>query len=180
MSQPPKSAELGSVSRWLGGARRGDQEAIRRLWGRYFPLLVRLARSRLGTANDAEDVALDAFTALWKQADELRAVRDRTHLWRWLACVTVRRALDVARRESRRQSVEAERLESLASREPPAEFSAAVADLLECLPNDELRTLATAKMEGCTHEEAARRLGRSLSTIERKLQVIRLLWREVW
>jgi DNA-directed RNA polymerase specialized sigma24 family protein len=186
----------GSVSRWLGGLRQGDEEAVRQLWRRYFQPLVRLARRRLSSrvcgARDAEDVALDAFVALCNRAagrtagDPLPQLHNRTHLWKLLACFTVRRAFDLARTEDRRRRVVEDEgalgatgFDSFAGREPPPEFSAAVADLLECLPSDELRALALAKMEGCTNAEAGHRLGRSLSTIERKLQVIRVLWRNV-
>jgi DNA-directed RNA polymerase specialized sigma24 family protein len=49
---------------------------------------------------------------------------------------------------------------------------------LECLPTEELRRVALAKVEGCTNAETALRLGRSVCTVERKLQVIRSLWRD--
>jgi DNA-directed RNA polymerase specialized sigma24 family protein len=197
----------GSVSRLLGGLREGDEEAVQQLWQRYFPLLVRLAQSRLSPhvcgARDAEDVALEAFAALCERVCPRAPARDgelasgtqsalsfpqlhnRTHLWKLLACLTARRAFDLARKEDRRRRVvgdEAalgvEGFEPFVGREPPPEFTSAVADLLECLPSDELRNLALAKMEGCTNAEAARRLGRSVSTVERKLQVIRILWRD--
>jgi DNA-directed RNA polymerase specialized sigma24 family protein len=90
-----------------------------------------------------------------------------------------------ARKEGRRRRVVADEsalgadgFEPFAGREPPAEFGAAVADLLECLPGDELRRIALAKMEGRTNAEVARLLGRSLATVERKLCVIRALWRD--
>jgi DNA-directed RNA polymerase specialized sigma24 family protein len=185
----------GSVSRLLGGLRDGDEEAVRRLWLRYFQPLVRLARGRLSgrgcAARDAEDVALDAFWALCEQVarpasiERFPELHNRTQLWKLLACFTARQAFDLARKEERRRRVVgdeaalgADGFEPFAGREPPPEFGAAVADLLECLPTDELRRVALAKMEGCTNTEAARRLGRSLSTIERKLQVIRALWHE--
>lgn len=186
---------LGSVSRLLGGLRDGDEEAVGQLWQRYFRPLVRLAHSTLSSKGcpprDAEDVALSAFWALCQQAarpDEaarLPQLHNRAHLWKLLACITARRAFDLARTEGRRRRVVAEEsalgeegFEPFAGREPPPEFGAAVADLLECLPTDELRRLAVAKMEGHTNAEIARDLGRSLSTVERKLQVIRALWRD--
>ena len=188
------NAPLGSVSRLLGGLRTGDEEAVRQLWRRYFRPLVRLAHSALSSKGcmprDAEDVALSAFWALCQQAarpdngERLPRLLDRSHLWKLLACITARRAFDLARKEVRRRRVVAEEsvlgeegFEPFAGREPPPEFGAAVADLLECLPTDELRRLAVAKMEGRTNAEIARDLGRSLSTVERKLQVIRALWR---
>jgi len=189
------SLPLGSVSRLLGGLRDGDEEAVRQLWQRYFRPLVRLAGSALSSKGcvprDAEDVALSAFWALCEQAARpdngvrLPQLRDRSHLWKLLACFTARRAFDLARKEGRRRRVVSDEtvlgeggFEPFAGREPPPEFTAAVADLLECLPTDELRRLAVARMEGRTNEEIARDLGRSLSTIERKLQVIRVLWRD--
>ncbi len=191
----PIDTPPGSVSRLLGGLREGDEEAVRQLWRRYFQPLVRLARGRLSAhvcgVRDAEDVALDAFAELCQRvngrgsAGGFPRLHNRTHLWKLLACFAARRAFDLARKEQRRRRVvgdEAllgeEGFEPFAGREPTPEFSAAVADLLECLPSDELRALALAKMEGCTNAEAGRRLGRSLSTVERKLQVIRLFWRD--
>jgi DNA-directed RNA polymerase specialized sigma24 family protein len=182
----------GSVSRLLGGLRDGDEEAIRQLWLRYFQPLVQLAHSRLsgrGAGSDAEDVALEAFWALCEQlarptsAEHFPQLHNRSHLWKLLACFTARHACDLARKEGRRRRIVVGEavlgtggFEAFAGREPPPDFSAAVTDLLECLPSDELRRIALARMEGCTNAEVARRLGRGLSTIERKLQVIRLLW----
>ena len=189
------SVSPGSVSRLLGGLRDGDEEAVRQLWLRYFQPLVRLARGRLsargGTLPDAEDVALEAFWTLCRQvsspasAERFPDLHNRSHLWKLLACFTARQAFDVARKEGRRRRIVgdesllgADGFEPFAGREPAPEFGAAVADLLECLPSDELRRIALARMEGCTNPEIALRLGRSLATIERKLQVIRVLWRD--
>src|SRR4051812_28718783 len=105
----------GSVSRLLGGLHDGDEEAVRQLWLRYFRPLVRLARGRLSAggwaSSDAEDVALEAFWALCEQAARPAAagpfpeLRNRTHLWKLLACITARRAFDLARKEGRRRRV---------------------------------------------------------------------------
>jgi DNA-directed RNA polymerase specialized sigma24 family protein len=187
------SAAQGSVSQLLGGLRDGDHEAVRQLWQRYFQPLVRLARARLtaggGRAADAEDVAQDAFFNLYAQlarpasAERFPRLDNRTHLWKLLVCFTVREAFDLAKKETRRRAIVgdesalgAEGFEPFAGREPPPEFSAAVADLLEYLPSDPLRAVAVGRMEGRTNPEIARRLGCALSTVERKLQVIRVLW----
>jgi DNA-directed RNA polymerase specialized sigma24 family protein len=187
------SVSPGSVSRLLGGLRDGDEEAVRQLWHRYFQPLVRLARGRLSARGcalpDAEDVALEAFWTLCQQvarpasAERFPDLHNRTHLWKLLACFTARQAFDLARKEGRRRQIVGDEsilgaagFEPFVGREPPPEFTAAVADLLECLPTVELRRIALARMEGYSNGEVARRLGRSLSTIERKLQVIRALW----
>jgi DNA-directed RNA polymerase specialized sigma24 family protein len=196
MMDDGNSVAQGSVSRLLGGLREGDEEAVRQLWQRYFQPLVRLARSRLtgsgGLSADAEDVALDAFFSLCRQLarpasiERFPELHNRAHLWKLLACFTVREAFDLAKKETRRRAIVAdetalgaEGFTAFAGREPPPEFAAAVADLLECLPSDQLRAIAADRMEGRTNPEIARRLGCALSTVERKLQVIRLLWKDV-
>jgi DNA-directed RNA polymerase specialized sigma24 family protein len=73
---------------------------------------------------------------------------------------------------------------TLLGREPDPALAAEVADscrrLLERLPTAELRQVAVWKLEGYTSEEIAPRLkggeGRSLATVERKLERIRLIW----
>src|SRR5262249_7642559 len=179
----------------LGGLRDGDEEAVRQLWLRYFQPLVRLARGRLSARGcapaDAEDVALLAFWSLGERGARPAAterfpdLHHRTHLGKLLARFPARQAFDVAGKQLRQRRVVGDEaalgdlgFESFAGREPPPEFGAAVADLLECLPTEELRRVALAKLEGCTNDEVARRLGRSVSTVERKLQVIRVLWRD--
>src|SRR5262245_57219294 len=61
--------------------------------------------------------------------------------------------------------------------EPTPEFAAEVAEecraLLDRLGDDELRRIAVWKLEGYTNREIARGLGKSLATVERKLDLIR-------
>ena len=64
-----------------------------------------------------------------------------------------------------------------AGREPAPEFSAAVAELLDQLREDSLRTVALRKMEGWTVAEIAAELDCSASTVERKLRAIRSIWK---
>jgi DNA-directed RNA polymerase specialized sigma24 family protein len=65
-------------------------------------------------------------------------------------------------------------------REPTPDFAAQVAEecrrLLGLLPEDDLRAIALAKMEGRDHEEIAARLGCAPQTVQRKLGRIRSLW----
>ena len=77
------------------------------LWQAYFRRLVALARDRLrGTsrrAADEEDVALAAFDSFYRRAErgQFPDLEDRDDLWRLLFVLTVRKAVDLARREAR-------------------------------------------------------------------------------
>jgi DNA-directed RNA polymerase specialized sigma24 family protein len=193
-----------SVDRWLEQVKAGEPAGAQRLWERYFGLLVRLARKKLGgtsrRAADEEDVALSAFDSFCRGAERGRfaKLRDRNDLWQLLVLITARKASDLVKHNRRQKrgggmahgetslpgaSTAAEEpvLERIIDREPTAEFAAQVAEecqrLLGCLHDAELRTLALYKMEGFTNEEIASRLGCVPRTVERRLRVIRTLWK---
>jgi RNA polymerase sigma factor (sigma-70 family) len=194
----------GSVTRWLDDLKGGEgaNAAVQPLWERYFDQLVRLARARLRAAPrgpaDEEDVALSAFDSFCRGAAAGRFPRldDRGDLWRLLVTITVRKATDYVRGESRQRrgggqvvgeaaldaaAPEAGRwLDQVIGREPTPEFAAQVADecrhLLEGLGDDQLRTIALLRMEGYSNAQIAERLGCGLRSVERKLERIRKRW----
>jgi DNA-directed RNA polymerase specialized sigma24 family protein len=186
----------GSVTRWISQLKSGDRAAAQPLWEAYFQRLVALARQRLrGTprrADDEEDVALCAFDSFYRRAErgQFPKLEGRDDLWQLLFVITVRKAVDLARREARQPGrgawgrslwEQAElNLELLLGSEPTPEFAALVADecrrLLDRLGDESLRTVTVWKMEGETNAAIAARLGCVASTVERKLQRIRELW----
>ena len=114
-----------------------------------------------------------------------------------LVVITERKALDQAQRERRQKrgggkilgtpdlpdaDGRAGGLAGVASPEPTPEFAAQVADecgrLLGKLRDDGLRQAAQLKMEGYTNEEVAERLGCSLRSVARKLELIRRTWED--
>jgi len=194
-----------SVTQWLGRLKDGDQIAAQKLWERYFHRLVGLARTRLQGAikrsADEEDVAVSAFDSFFRGAVEGRfpQLNDRNNLWNLLVTITVRKALHFVRDAHRQKrgggqvlgesallhdaaGGEASGLEQVLGREPSPEFAAQVADecrrLLDRLGDSQLQKIALCKMEGYTTAQIASQLGRAVSTIERKLWVIRSLWAE--
>lgn len=195
------------VTQWVDHLREGDESAARRLWERYFERLAALANRHLGDRArlpaDGEDVALSAFHSFCRAArlGRFPDLHDRDELWRVLITIAARKARGVLRSESRQKRGGGRRvgesallgldpdqgsspggLEQLLGREPTPDFAAEVAEecrrLLECLPDDELRTVAVRRMEGYTAPEIAEELGKALSTVERKLKLIRSLWTE--
>jgi DNA-directed RNA polymerase specialized sigma24 family protein len=191
------SHQAGSVSEWIGQLRAGDSSAVQKLWNRYFQQLLPLARKKLqGTwrqAYDEEDVALSALATFCRRAlaGEFPQLSDRTDLWRLLIVLTARKALQAQRHEQRQKrggsrSGSSANLgrewEEIVSREPTPEFAAQVAEeceqLLTRLGSRELRAIAVWKMEGYTTEEMAAQLRCARSTIERRLRLIRSLWKQ--
>ena len=193
-----------SVANWLVQLRRGDASAAQRLWDRYFPRMVALARRRLHGAGrreaDEEDVALSAFHSLCQGAVQGRFPRlaDRDDLWQLLVVITVRKAADLMQREGRLKrgggrlrgesallgppaaALTDVGLEQVVGNEPTPAFAAEVAEecgrLFEQLEDPGLRVLALLKMEGYTNEESSRHLDCALTTVERRLRLIRKVW----
>jgi RNA polymerase sigma factor (sigma-70 family) len=181
----------GSVSGWICRLKAGDADAAHQLWQRYFEKLVGLARKRLWGARrrvaDEEDVALSALDSFCRAAAKGRFPRleDRDDLWRLLLVITSRKAIDLVQHERRDRAIpagaaEAAVLEQVIGDEPTPEFAAQVAEqcerLLARLETPELRSVAVWKMEGQTNEEIAGLLGCAVSTVERRLRLIRKVW----
>jgi DNA-directed RNA polymerase specialized sigma24 family protein len=189
------ASETGSVSEWIRRLQAGDPQAAQKLWERYFDRLIALARKGLkavqGCPSDEEDVALSAFATFWRGATrgQFPKLSDRHDLWRLLVVLTARKAQHVCRDEQRQKRGGRKRqlrgsepaMDNLVSREPTPEFAAQVAEqcdrLLAGLKTDELRHIAVLKMQGHTTDEIARELGCARSTIERRLRLIRSLWK---
>jgi len=173
----------GSVTRWLVKLKGGSPAAVQPLWDEYFARLVALARARLRSlpraAADEEDVALSAFDSFCRGVGAGRFPRldDRDDLWQVLFVITTRKAVGLARHETRdkRGGGRAESLtgSDAAHAGPTPEEAAEVADectrLLGLLgASNDLRRVAVWKLEGYTNSEIAALLDRSVSAVERK------------
>jgi DNA-directed RNA polymerase specialized sigma24 family protein len=196
----------GSITRYYGDfVKSRDETAARKLWERHESRLIRLARSHLQAAArrmaDEEDVALSAFDSFCAGAVKGRfpRVEDRGDLWKILVKITVRKAADLAKHESRRRPkdrkllAEAElvrlgaqepsvALQAVAGSEPSPEFAATVAEqcsrLLSALEDDKLRQIALDRLAGYRDGAIAARLGCTRRTVLRKLTLIRNAWRK--
>jgi DNA-directed RNA polymerase specialized sigma24 family protein len=193
----------GSVTHWIRQIKAGDSAPAQLLWQRYWHRLVTLARRKLRQsrrrAADEEDVALSAFDSFCRGAAQGRfpLLSDRNNLWGLLIVLTSRKAADQIEHERRlkrgggavrgesalapRGGSAGERagLDQLTGRQPAAAFAAQAAE--ECerllgLLKAELRPIALWKLEGYTNPEIAAKLGCVVSTVERKLRMIRHAW----
>ena len=131
------------------------------------------------------------------EAGRFPRLDDRDDLWQLLLMITSRKASRLRQHEGRQRrgggqvvpfsALEgadpdasfAGQVETL-SREPDPALAAEVAEqcreLLASLGDAELGLVALRKLEGYRNAEIARQLGRSVATVERKLQLIRSTW----
>jgi RNA polymerase sigma factor (sigma-70 family) len=199
-------SSAGSVSTWIEQLRAGDRAAAQRLWERYFPRLVGLARKKLQglprRAADEEDVALSAFDSFCRGVERGRfpQLEDEDNLWALLVVITARKAIDLRQHINRPKhgggkvggesvldelfgdDAGAAGIGQVVGSEPTPELAAQVAEefqrLLARLPSEELRAVALGKMEGYTNAQLAQQLGCAEATVERRLRLIRSLWKE--
>ena len=174
------------ISIWLEQLKRGNRDPVGPLLDRYFQRLMGLAATRLRGRPHLngceEDVALSAFKSLCLGAEKGRypELEGRDELWRLLAVITVRKAIDLQRRKSLDVGPDHDALASLLDRDPTpeevVEMSDQVEGLLAKLDDPDLRRIALWKVEGYASEEIAQKLGCVVRTVERKLHLIRTLW----
>ncbi len=188
------------VTSWIEGIKAGNTTEIQRLWDGYFDRLVRLAGSRLPShcrrAFDEEDVAISAFRSFCDRASRGQFPRldDRDDLWRILATITVRKALEAVRHQMRQKrgggnvlgesalAGPGEGVAEVLSREPTPEEAARFSDdcrrLFDRLGDSTLRVVALLRLEGRSTQEIAQSLGVSTKTVDRKLRLIQAIWGE--
>lgn len=197
-------AQSSSVSIWLEELREGDVLAAAALWDRYFGRLITLAKRQLRGAPqrafDDEDVVIDVFDSVCRGVQQGRYpdLDNRDSLWRLLFRMTLNKAAERQRHEmcQRRgggkvrsevdlpQEEPWRSLDDLACDEPtPAMATMMVeefSELLQRLDDDQLRRIATLKLQGFTDQEIAGRVGCVRRTIVRRLKLIRLKWSEAY
>ena len=199
MVDPQPSA----ITHWIEQLKEGDNEAARQLWNRYFDKLVCAAKKRLAggpnRAADEEDVVVSVFESLCRGAakGQFERLTDRQDLWMLLLAITKQKSVnEIRRRTSQKRGGGAVRGESvftnlndesgplgigqIASEEPTPELlieaDENLESLLAMLRNDELRQIATLRMEGTTNDEIAERLQLSERSVRRKVHLIRETW----
>ncbi|MFG0289983.1 MAG: ECF-type sigma factor [Rhodopirellula sp. JB044] len=191
----------------LEQVRDGDEEATTILWERYFQPLVRLAGTRLPKnlrrTGDEEDIALSAFHSFIAgiRRDQFPDLAGPDNLWGLLITLTSRKVNAHLRRQTRQKrgggNVRGESvfldasgdfgpagLEQMGGGDDAvrpdvhAELAEACEELLDALPDPQLREIAVLRMDGYLVDEIAKRLEISKRAVERRLQLIRKTWSE--
>lgn len=196
----PTMSEPKSVTQWIQDLKQGDEGAAARLWDRYFQNMVQVARKKLRLSGrgvaDEEDVALSAFDSLCRGAarGNFTRLNDRHDLWPLLLTITAQKSVDRMRWERRQrrgggkvlrdselpETDQVKSLDEIIGVAPSPEFLTLMDEqcsrLLTQLPDDTLREIVCWKLEGHTNEDIAEFLNVSVSTVGRKLRLIRLVW----
>jgi len=175
MSGHPSIDDLALIAR-IG---HQDQEALALLYDRYAQVLFAVAFKILGSAEEAEEVVLDVWRQVWRQADAYTPHRGRVDTWLFMLLRS--RALDRLRslKRSERVTAAAQNLTVSASQATvdPAE-NALIAErrqqvqvALSQLPSEQRQVLELVYYQGLTHAEIAAQTGQPLGTIKTRIRL---------
>jgi RNA polymerase sigma-70 factor (ECF subfamily) len=153
---------------------RGDESALGELYDRVSRVAYGLALRVLRDERHAEDAVQEAFLQVWRTAATFRAERAKASSW--ILTLVHRRAVDLVRREERRQT------EPLTDDTPVAASSELtdeaawlrfererVQNALGQLPDVQREALELAYYGGFSQTELAERLGVPLGTIKSRM-----------
>ncbi len=165
----------------------------------------RLLRTPHQAVEDGEDVAISALHGLFAGSVQGRFddLGDRSDLWQLLAAITLKKVLvrrqwysrwkRAGRPPSRDPTAPrapeghdrdpADFLAQAVSNEPTPELAAMFREqlqrFLDALTDPTHRQIAEWRVEGLTNAEIAGKLGRGTRTVERKIELIRLIWEKI-
>jgi RNA polymerase sigma-70 factor (ECF subfamily) len=149
-----------------------DGTEFRRLVETHQRMVYSLALRVTGESGVAEEVAQDAFLALFRSGERLES---EDHIRFWLRRVTVHRATDAIRRRSRQpESAAEEWMEEQHGEENTEALNAAVIALLEellrALPEAMRVAIVLRYQEEMSPPEIAELLGQPIATVKSNLQ----------
>ena len=160
----------------------GDAGAMSALYDRYAPGLLGLALRITREQADAEEVVVDTFAQVWRDAARFEVGRGSVAAW--LVTITRSRALDLLRARTRRGrmavAAEAETASPVAMgsgfASPIAgvladERARKIQDALLVLPDAQRIAIELAYFEGLSQSEIAERLNEPLGTVKTRLRL---------
>jgi RNA polymerase sigma factor (sigma-70 family) len=154
---------------------RGDEDALAELYDRVSRIAYGLALRVLRDERHAEDAVQEAFLQVWRSAATFRAERAKASTW--ILTLVHRRAVDLVRREERRQADPLTDDAAAVAQAPEQTEEAAwlrfererVQSALKQLPDMQREALELAYYGGFSQSELADRLGVPLGTIKSRM-----------
>jgi RNA polymerase sigma-70 factor, ECF subfamily len=181
-ARAPRTAESASAPdlELVDRIKQGDSTALDALYERYSSPVYSLVWKILQNAEEAEDVALDVFWQIWRQADRYDPSRGAPPAW--IFTVARSRAIDRLRARHRREdrtisfddpAVNLDPLDEEAAPDLVASFRQtrdAVREAIKTLSVVQREAIELAFFKGLTHVEIASQLDEPLGTIKTRIR----------
>lgn len=167
----------GEDARWLGRVVQGDADALGALYDRYGRVVFGVLCQMLGSPEAAEEVAQDAFHAVWRRARTYRAERGSVRAW--LLAIARNAAIDWRRTRGKRQARDAAIDEAVALVEEVAVEDRVITTLraervraaVAMLPPEQREVLSLAFWSGLSQTEIAARTSVPLGTVKSRVRL---------
>ena len=188
MSSPPKptaaAAELRQAD-LIRAVAEGDQQALAALYDATSRIVYGLLLRILSDASAAEEVLLDVYTQVWRQAGAYSPARGTSLAW--LTTIARSRAIDRLRRgrqeQQRTEPLEEATLgaigESAEEEVRAGEVRAIVRAALDALAPEQREVIELAYYGGMSHSEIAAARGLPLGTVKTRTRLGMMRLREV-
>ena len=147
------------------GFRRGDADAFRRIYREFGRLVHAVAYNVLGERTLAEEATQQTFVRAWEHASTFEQGRE---LAPWLCVIAKRVAIDIWRRERRRQHDSLDELTSVADPDGAADVEDvwAIRSALSTIDPDARTLLELLYRDGFSQQEVSERLGIPVGTVK--------------
>ncbi len=174
---PKRAAQDLLWASYLAAVAQGDAKALARLYDESSGLVYAIALRVLAEPSEAEEVALDVYTQVWRSAERFDPCRGSAPTW--LTTLARSRAIDRLRAIASRREREKPMEESWDWKSSEASPEAAsirserrrrVRSALAALPERERQAIELAFFSGLSHSELARRLGEPLGTVKSRVR----------
>ncbi len=153
---------------------RGEQHALAELYDRFGGAVYHFALRITRDPSTAEEICLDAFLQLWRQADRFNA--NHGSIQSWLFTIARSRAIDRIRAAGAAKRTEAEdpiSVNAVPQPDETAEFAERrelVREAIATLPAVQRTALELAYYEGLSHSQIANRLNEPLGTVKTRIR----------
>lgn len=155
--------------------RKGEERALTELYDRYGGAVYQLALRITRDPGAAQEISLDAFWQIWRQADRFNEKQGT--LSSWLFTIARSRAIDRVRAAGAAKRTEREDVDVVehAADQPErvtelAERQRLVRTAMESLTPSQRAALELAYYEGLSHSQIADRLGEPLGTVKTRIR----------
>jgi RNA polymerase sigma-70 factor (ECF subfamily) len=181
-SAPPKSV-VDPDRVLLGRAAGRDERALEELYDRYSGPLYAVAYRIAGERADAEEIVLETFAQVWREAARFQA--DKGSVVAWLTMICRSRALDLVRARGRRikladkaVAADPDQIPGIGTPGADSETQLAqgerarrVSEALALLSPPQREAIELAYYEGLSHSEIAERQNQPLGTVKTRVRL---------
>ncbi|MEO6323202.1 MAG: sigma-70 family RNA polymerase sigma factor [Thermoanaerobaculia bacterium] len=174
----PSAEREPDLSVLIGGLVEGDQACLSRLYDATSRLVYSLCLRILSDRSDAEEVTIDVYSQVWRQA--ARYDRTRGEPVTWLLTLAHSRAIDRLRSRAgtkkREQALDDASEFKCLDADPEsasvlAQRARLVRQALSCLSPEQREVIELAYFEGLTHVEIAERIKQPLGTAKSRIRL---------